>query len=337
MTDSEAKLLETFSDDTWFLPPLGRELSFRSLEDWLKTKLPPLGGAVTAATPFRTYLKICRGYESAVVLSITTLLQKDVGAAQSLCSASGKSSSKDLGPGYLHWTSYYCTGASGLSQQRKLQSAFGRPEKEDKKVVGWLQDLTDDVLLYHVEKLVSPAMRTRVAREWQRHEFASQKAQPSGGGAQKTIQRFRWKHAKACIGKDLPDQDVRTVTDAVASIIRSEGGQLLSWTQVWLTLQILAARLEVSYPNAHWCKQFLGQVSSQEIRAGQLDVPTSKSEMATFDITEFEDQVLALAQDTLPRAPIPPGPRARPHQHVAGRAGAPSQAQVGRQARDAAR
>ena len=142
MTDSEAKLLETFSDDTWFLPLLGRELSFRSLEDWLKTKLPPLGGAVTAATPFRTYLKICRGYEGAVVLSITTLLQKDVGAAQSLCAASGKSSARDLGPGYLHWTSYYCSGASGLSQQRKLQSAFGRLEKEDKKVVGWLQDLT---------------------------------------------------------------------------------------------------------------------------------------------------------------------------------------------------
>ena len=148
MTDSEAKLLETFSDDTRFLPPLGRELSFRSLEDWLKTKLPPLGGAVTAATPFRTYLKICRGYEGAVVLSITTLLQKDVGAAQSLCAASGKASARDLGPGYLHWTSYYCTGASGLSQQHKLQSAFGRLEREAKKVVGWLQDLTDDGLLY---------------------------------------------------------------------------------------------------------------------------------------------------------------------------------------------
>ena len=118
-----------------------------------------------------------------MVLSIATLLQKDVGAAQSLCAASGKSSARDLGPGYLHWTSYYCTGASGLSQQRKLQSAFGRLEKEDKKVVGWLQDLTDDVLLYHVEKLVSPAMRTRVAREWQRHEFASKKAQPGGGSA----------------------------------------------------------------------------------------------------------------------------------------------------------
>ena len=116
------------------------------------------------------------------------ILQKDVGAAQSLCAASGKASARDLGPGYLHWTSYYCTGASGLSQQRKLQSAFGRLEKEDKKVVGWLQDLTDDVLLYYVEKLVSPAMRTRVAREWQRHELASEKAQPSGGGAQKTTQ-----------------------------------------------------------------------------------------------------------------------------------------------------
>ena len=32
---------------------MGRELSFRNLEDWFKTKSPPLGGAVTAATPFR--------------------------------------------------------------------------------------------------------------------------------------------------------------------------------------------------------------------------------------------------------------------------------------------
>ena len=176
MTDAETTLLEAFSDETWFPRPLGREMSFRSLEDWLKTKLPPLGGAVTAATPFRTYLKICRGYEGAVVLAITTLLQKDVGAAQSLCTASGKSSVKDLGPGYLHWTSYYCTGASGLSQQRKLQSALGRLEKKDKQVVAWLQDLTDDVLLFYIEKLVSPAMRTRVAREWQRHVMASKKA-----------------------------------------------------------------------------------------------------------------------------------------------------------------
>ena len=145
MADAETALLDKFSDETWFLPPLGRELSFRSLEDWLKTKLPPLGGAVTAATPFRTYLKICRGYEGAVVLSITTLLQKDVGAASDLCAASGKSSSKDLGPGYLHWTSCYCSGASGLSRQRKLLSAFGRLKDEDKKVVGWLQDLADDV------------------------------------------------------------------------------------------------------------------------------------------------------------------------------------------------
>ena len=93
------------------------------------------------------------------------------------------------------------------------------------------------------------------------------------------------------------------MTNAVAAMLREEGETLLSWCQAWITLQMLAARLGVVYPNSHWYKQCMGQVSLSEITSGQFAVAKTRQERDTFQITEFETQVLAKSEGSIAKFP----------------------------------
>ena len=62
-------LREEFPDDSWFGEPLGRKISFRRLETWLKGEYASKYGVVTSKTSYRKFQKFAAAYEGVVVQS----------------------------------------------------------------------------------------------------------------------------------------------------------------------------------------------------------------------------------------------------------------------------
>ena len=114
------------------------------------------------------------------------------------------------------------------------------------------------------------------------------------------IPKSKWHQAVAFLGSRCPDQDVKFLTDAVASMRRKEASSLLSWTQAWLTLQRTCARHGIVYPAAHWATQFIGQISPRELQVGQFQMPKDRKSLGAFSIALFESEVKALTPGTAP-------------------------------------
>ena len=148
-------LRECFPDDSWFGEPLGRKISFRRLETWLKGEYASKYGVVTYKTPYRTFQKFTAAYEGVVVQSVIEHLQHDSVTKQALLTASEITGAANLGKGFLHWTAHPCAGGRTLQEQRLIKEKFTKLAAKDKAVVHWLRKLTDAILLYHVKDLIS--------------------------------------------------------------------------------------------------------------------------------------------------------------------------------------
>ena len=110
-----------------------------------------------------------------------------------------------------------------------------------------------------------------------------------------------WGHAKSLIQSQLRDFDVKFLTDAVQSMLRDEGSTLREWVQMFIRLKVMCTAKGVTYPPAHWAKQLLGQVASNEKTDGKFKtLPKDESAYGAFDMGRFEKEILNLAQGTLP-------------------------------------
>ena len=212
-------LREEFPDDSWFGEPLGRKISFRRLETWLKGEYASKYGVVTFQTSYRKFQKFAAAYEGVVVQSVVEHLQHDSVTKQALLTASEITGAANLGKGFLHWTAHPCAGGRTLQEQRLIKEKFTKLAAKDKSVVHWLRKLTDAILLYHVKDLISAQKRVSLTRNLQAWKTSKKSA---GAGADSESARYTWVRAKACLSRELPDQDVSTVTNAVAAMIREE-------------------------------------------------------------------------------------------------------------------
>jgi len=190
---------------------------------------------------------------------------------------------QNLGAGYLFWTE----DRTGDVADVALQARFDAMPATEQNCADWLQTLTRELHLYLVEHIIDARMRSALLAE-----LAKKRA---------LNQVFMWKYAKTLIQAQLRDFDVKFLTDAVQSMLRDENSTLREWVQMFIRLQEMCTNKGVTYPAAHWAKQLLGQVASNEKTDGKFQT-LSKDESAygAFVMDNFEKEVLDLAQGTLP-------------------------------------
>ena len=97
----------------------------------------------------------------------------------------------------------------------------------------------------------------------------------------------------------LRDVDAKYLHDAQASILQTDGSELLSWILFGKNLKKMSTKAGFVLPRRLWCTILLGQVSADERSSGKFNLPKNDAERDAFQYEAFEKQVRKLAPGTL--------------------------------------
>ena len=76
--------LEGTEEDTWFPKPLGRDITTKGLDNFVKTFMKKYGGIINSKTPKRHFDKIIKKYESIMAGAVIHLIRNDYPACAQL-------------------------------------------------------------------------------------------------------------------------------------------------------------------------------------------------------------------------------------------------------------
>ena len=272
---------ERFREESWFAKPQNRTWPtvLKALEAYRKSELKKLGGKITKATSKRDFERFKISYQSMFFQVINDFLKRDVGVKNGLFAAMGAGAST-LGEGHVYWMKDI-TG-----DDPSLQAEFNALNARQQRCAIHLQELTRDHMLYHIETVVSGAMRTKLVDLRREKEDANLKVE--------------WQDALDLIGENLKNLDTRYLAESVFTVQRDDQSSLLEWILFFVGMIKYCSDATIDLPNKLYYTMFFGQVSSQEIKHVTYAYPKTEQEQTAFKFEDYRDAVKDLPQDKMP-------------------------------------
>ena len=148
---------ERFREESWFGKPQERSWPTvqKALERFAKVELKKVGGKISKETSKRDFERFKISYQSTFFQVINEFLKRDVGVKNGLFAAMGAGAST-LGEGHVYWMK----DITGDNPQ--FQAEFDALPPREQRCSVHLQSLTRDLMLYHIENVISDQMRTKL-------------------------------------------------------------------------------------------------------------------------------------------------------------------------------
>jgi hypothetical protein len=272
---------ERFREESWFPKPQNRTWPavLKALEAFHNTELKKVGGKVMKETSKRDFVRFKVLYQSMFFQVINDFLKRDVGVKNGLFAAMGAGAST-LGEGHVYWMKDITGDTPGL------QAEFDGLDPRQQRCAMHLQELTRDHMLYHIETVVSDAMRTKLV------DLKRQKEE-----ANETV---KWKDAVNLIDQNLKNLDTCYLAESIFTVRHDDQSALLEWIFFFIGMMKYCSDATIKLPTKLYYTMFFGQVSSQEIKHVTYEYPKTEQEQDDFEFDDYRDTIKKLPQDKMP-------------------------------------
>ena len=239
------------------------------------------GGLVTKTTTLRHFDRIVLSYESVFLVFINTVLKRDDSVKNSMLSALGVQVAGPAavsGAGFVFWLEDMHGGNSADGLQAKYDAM---PVAEQHRC-DWLQKLSNDFLLYYMEKIIGREFMTTIMDMY--------------SVAMDDDQDFVWQTVIDHVRQGLSSRDAFYLMCAT-HCLREDGSTLVQWLLFQKQVRRQCKEMKISYPNSLWVLLCIGQISPVERRElPGVKMPVTESQMQAFKLPGFEKKVQAITK-----------------------------------------
>ena len=148
---------DRFREESWYGKPQDRTWSTieKALERFIKVEIKKFGGKVCKKTSKRDFDRFRNAYQSLFFAQVNDLLKKDVGVKNGLFAAMGAGAAT-LAEGHVFWMK------DMTGDDDSLQNEFDGLSQREQRCATSLQELSRNLMLYHIELVISDAFRTKL-------------------------------------------------------------------------------------------------------------------------------------------------------------------------------
>ena len=152
-----ASFRERFREESWFRKPQERSWAGieKAMERFVKVELKKCGGKIAKGTSKRDFERFQVAYRSLFFQQVNDFLKRDVGVKNGLFAAMGAGAAT-LGEGHVFWMK----DMTGENDQ--FQAEYDAMDPRQQRCATHLQELSRDLMLYHIELVISDAMKTKL-------------------------------------------------------------------------------------------------------------------------------------------------------------------------------
>ena len=272
---------DRFREESWYGKPQDRTWSTieKALERFIKVEIKKFGGKVCKKTSKRDFDRFRTAYQSLFFAQVNDLLKKDVGVKNGLFAAMGAGAAT-LAEGHVFWMK------DMTGDDDSLQNEFDGLSQREQRCATSLQELSRNLMLYHIELVISDAFRTKlVDLKRQKDELGED---------------VEWSEAMALLRKQLKNQDTRYLAESVFTVRREDQSALIEWVLFFMSMIKYCTAATIVMPTKLYYQLFIGQVSALEIKHVVYAYPRSEEECDEFEFDEFRDHIKTLQQDKMP-------------------------------------
>ena len=272
---------DRFREESWYGKPQDRTWSTieKALERFIKVEIKKFGGKVCKKTSKRDFDRFKTAYQSLFFAQVNDLLKKDVGVKNGLFAAMGAGAAT-LAEGHVFWMK------DMTGDDDSLQNEFDGLSQREQRCATSLQELSRNLMLYHIELVISDAFRTKlVDLKRQKDELGDD---------------VEWSETMALLRKQLKNQDTRYLAESVFTVRREDQSALIEWVLFFMSMIKYCTAATIVMPTKLYYQLFIGQVSALEIKHVVYAYPRSEEECDEFEFDEFRDHIKTLQQDKMP-------------------------------------
>ena len=148
---------DRFREESWFSKPQERSWTTieKALERFVKSEIRKFGGKVCKKTSKRDFDRFKVAYQSLFFQQVNDLLKKDVGVKNGLFAAMGAGAAS-LAEGHVFWMK------DMAGDNDEPQAEFDALSEREQRCATSLQELSRDLMLYHVGLVVPHSFRAKL-------------------------------------------------------------------------------------------------------------------------------------------------------------------------------
>ena len=272
---------ERFREESWFPKPQNRTWTNieKALERFISSELKKSGGKISKSTLKRDFDRFRTSYQSLFFQQVNDFLKRDVGVKNGLFAAMGAGAAT-LAEGHVYWMK------DVTGDDDSLQADFDALNEREQRCAVHLQKLMRDLMLYHIELVVSNGFRTKLVNLKRQKEEANAVVQ--------------WKDAIDLLRSQLKNEDTRFLAESIFTVRRDEQSALIEWILFFMSVMTYCVTASIRLPNKLYYTMFIGQVSANEIKHVNFAYPKTEAECESFSFASYRATVKALPQDKFP-------------------------------------